>query len=82
MWTAIVVLAVVGVLMNRFGNAYFDLLVVTARRAVEDRKNILADFSSLEAFHAARAAWYPVGVTVIGMVGLAAILWLMMFTPF
>lgn len=82
MWAAIGVLAIVGILMNRFGNAYFDLLVVSARRAVEDQKNILADSSSLDAFHAARAAWHPWGVTIIGLVGLAVILWLMMFKPF
>jgi hypothetical protein len=82
MWAAIGVLAIVGFLMNRFGNAYFDLLVVSARRAVEDQKNILADSSSLEAFHATRAAWHPWGVTIIGLVGLAVILWLMMFKPF
>ena len=82
MWTAIGVLAIIGVVMNRFGNAYFDQLVVSARRAVEDQKNILADSSSLEAFHAARTAWHPLGVTIIGLVGLAVILWLMMFKPF
>ena len=74
MWTAIGVLAIIGVVMNRFGNAYFDQLVVSARRAVEDQKNILADSSSLEAFNGARTAWHPVGVSVIGLVGLAAIL--------
>ena len=82
MWISFAVLAIEGVLMNRFGNAYFDLLVGSARQAVEDRKNILADSSSLERFHAARASWHPVGVTILGLVGLAVILWLMMFKPF
>jgi hypothetical protein len=27
-------------------------------------------------------AWYPVGMTVIGLGGLAVILWLMVFKPF
>ena len=61
---------------------YFDIIEKAAMRAVEQRKNQSAPPTDPDAFAAARVAWHPIGMTVVGLVGLAVILWLMMFKPF
>jgi len=78
MWTALALLVVITVLMRQFGGGYYDLVQGAAKRAVAEQQSQ----ESLEAFAAARASWYPIGVTVIGIGGLAAIVWLMVLKPF
>jgi len=78
MWTALVLLVVIAVVMRRYGSGYYDLVEGAANRAIAEQKSQ----ASLEAFAVARAAWRPVGVTEIGIGGLAAMIWLMMFKPF
>lgn len=78
MWASLVVLVVITVLMSRYGSGYFGLIQQAAARAIEEGKGGPA----LDEFTAVRGAWHPIGMTVFGMVGLAIILWLMMFKPF
>jgi hypothetical protein len=82
MWTSLAILIVMGVLMNRFGNAYFNQIARTAGGAIHEKNHETNAHTGLEAFHKARRSWHPPGVTVIGLVGLGLILWLMMFKPF
>jgi len=82
MWAAVALLAVISIVMNRYGAGYFDVIEKAAMRAVEQRKNQSAPPTDPDAFAAARVAWRPIGMTVVGLVGLAVILWLMMFKPF
>ena len=78
MWVSLAILVAIAVLMSRYGSGYFTLIADAASRAVEAGKRGPA----LDEFAAVRGAWHPIGMTVFGMVGLAIILWLMMFKPF
>jgi hypothetical protein len=67
--------------MRRWGAGYYTLIEEAATRALAERYSENAA-AALDGFAAARAAWHPIGVTVIGIAGIAVILWLMMFKPF
>lgn len=82
MWASLGILILMGVLMNRFGNAYFDLIARTAGGAIHEKNHETSNHTGMQAFQKARHAWHPIGVTAIGLVGLGLILWLMMFKPF
>lgn len=78
MWASLVVLAAIAFVHWRYGSGYLGLFVEAANRAIGEKSNS----SALDEFAAARATWHPIGVMVVGVVGLAIILWLMMFKPF
>lgn len=82
MWASLGILILMGVLMNRFGNAYFDLIARTAGGAIHEKNHETNHQAGMQAFQKARRSWHPIGVTAIGLVGLGLILWLMMFKPF
>jgi len=82
MWTSLVLLIVITIVMRRYGAGYFTLVSRAAMRAIEERKSASALSADPDKFAAARATWHPIGLTVLGMAGLALILWLMMFKPF
>ncbi len=81
MWASLIVLGAVTPAMRRWGAGYYTLIEEAATRAIAecDSENAAA---ALDGFAAARVAWHPIGVTVIGIAGIAVILWLMMFKPF
>lgn len=85
-WTSIGLLVVIGVLMTvigRLGNMRMahalDPEAYEAPRKVEDRKSIPAPPEEVAAL---QDRLRPMLLTVVGVAGLAAILWLMMFKPF
>ena len=78
MWTALAMLVVITVLMRLYGAGYYTLVSGAARRAIAEQKTQ----ESMEAFLAARTSWHAIGVAIIGIGGLAVIVWLMMFKPF
>jgi hypothetical protein len=82
MWASLVVLAGISVAMWRYGGSYWDAVQNAATRAVEARSSEPPDAAAQRAFDAARGGWQTVGLSVIGLGGLAVILWLMMFKPF
>ena len=82
MWTSLGILILLGVIMNRLGKGYFDLIARTAADALHERTRGGASTTAAQAFEAARRSWQPIAATAAGLVGLALILWLMMFKPF
>jgi predicted amino acid dehydrogenase len=68
--------------MWRYGGGYWDAVQNAATRAVEARSSEPPDAAARRAFDAARGSWQTAGLSVIGLGGLAVILWLMMFKPF
>lgn len=81
-WISIVLLALIAVAMWRWGGPYYGLVEDAASRAVAARADPGGGTEAQHDFDAARHAWHPIGMTVIGLGGTAVILWLMMFKPF
>ncbi len=80
-WLSLLILGAIWLLMYRYGGGYYQLIEEAANRAIEAQGS--ADESAATAaFAKARMAWHPIGMTVVGIVGLGAILWLMIFKPF
>jgi len=81
-WTSFAVFLIVSYIMNRYGAGYYTLMADTTRRLLEARaSNTDVDAAQTE-FDRARYASHPTIVSVVGIVGLAVILWLMRFKPF
>jgi hypothetical protein len=81
-WASLLVLTVIAVFMWRFGSGFYGLIQEAAERAVAARSSEPADPAAQAAFDVARRSWHTAGVSVVGLGGLAILLWLMMFKPF
>ena len=81
-WASLLVLTAIAIVMWRFAGGFYGLMQEAAERAVAARTGEPADPAPQAAFDAARRGWHTVGVSAIGLGGLAIILWLMMFKPF
>ena len=81
-WTSLVLLAVIAVAMWRFGGEYFSLIEEAALAAIAARNTDPANQAPQAAFDAARRSWHTIGLSILGLGGVAVILWLMMFKPF
>ena len=81
-WASVVVFLIVSVVMYKYGAGYFELIQRAAERLIESRKTNVNIETALREFETARTARHPIPVSIVGMVGLAIILWLMRFKPF
>lgn len=82
MWASLLLLAVIAVAMWRFGGEYFGLVQGAAEAAVAARTDDPSNPAPQAAYDAARHSWHTIGMSVLGLGGVAVILWLMMFKPF
>lgn len=82
MWLAFVLLLGIWAAMYRWSGPFFNLVQGAAERAIEERASGSSATTAMEAYDVARRAWHPLGMTAIGVGGLAIILWLMIFKPF
>lgn len=85
MWIALALLLGMTWVMRRYGAGYFELIerAALASIAADDAEVDPALRTATRAeFDRIRLGWHPLGVSVIGLGGLAAILWLMIFKPF
>jgi hypothetical protein len=82
MWLSLALLVAIWAAMWRWGGGYFGLIQETATRALEERARGPGSTVAMEAFERTRKRWQPVGMMLVGIGGLAVILWLMMFKPF
>ena len=82
LWTSLALLAVIAVAMWRLGGEYFSLVEEAAGAAVAARIADPSNRGPQDAYAAARRSWQTPALSVIGLGGLAVILWLMMFKPF
>lgn len=81
-WVSVVVFIVIAFVMYYYGAGYFGLIEDAATQAVEAKKNNENVEAALKRFEEIRTAPHPIIVSVVGMAGLALILWLMRFKPF
>lgn len=81
-WLAILVLLLITLAMRRWGAGYYTLVENAATAALEERQADPGGSSAMGRFAAARASQEPIWMTVVGVGGLAVILWLMIFKPF
>jgi hypothetical protein len=81
-WTSLALLAFIAVTMWRYGGGFFGQLQEAAEAAIEARVADPSNPGPQAAYDAARLSWHTPAVSVIGLGGVAVILWLMMFKPF
>jgi hypothetical protein len=82
MWFSLFLLVLMWAAMYRWGGGYFGLMGAAAEQAVEERQSGSGATESMAAYRATRLGWQPIGMMALGIGGLAAILWLMIFKPF
>jgi hypothetical protein len=78
MWTSLVLLIAIAGLMNRIGAGYFITVEAAASHALKSQD----DPSGLQKFNAVKNTKRPEILSLVGLIGLAVILRLMMFKPF
>jgi hypothetical protein len=81
-WASAAVFVIITYMMYKYGAGYFELIQRAAERLIEARKVNTDVETALKAFEEARHSAYPMLVSVVGVVGLAIILWLIRFKPF
>lgn len=81
-WTSAVVFLIISYIMYRYGGDYIGSTLDAAEHLIEARKTNTDVETALREFDEARTAPHPIVVSIVGMVGLAIILWLMRFKPF
>jgi amino acid transporter len=85
MWLSLVLLLAITWAMRRYGGGYFGLMETPTMEVIEAAKSD-ADAAGLAskraAYDAARLSPHPFILTIVGLGGLAVILWLMVFKPF
>lgn len=82
MWLSIAILLGIWAAMVRWGGGFYNLVQAAAERAVEERKSGSDSTVALDAYHATRRGWQPLAMMAVGLGGVGAILWLMIFKPF
>jgi hypothetical protein len=81
-WVSVVVFFMISFVMYKYGAGYFNLIQGAAQRLIEARKMNIDVDTALKEFEEARTARHPMTVSIVGILGLAIILWLMRFKPF
>lgn len=81
-WASLILLAVIALGMWRFGGGYIGLVEEAAVAAIAARDTDAGNPAPQAAYDAARASWHTIGMSILGLGGVAVILWLMMFKPF
>ncbi len=82
MWASLLLLTVIAVAMWRFGGRFFGIVQEAAEAAIAARTDDPSNPAPQAAYDAARRSWHTIGMSVLGLGGVAVILWLMMFKPF
>lgn len=81
-WTSVAVFLIIAFAMYRYGAGYFNLIEGAATRLIEARKTGADLDAAQKEYDAARNAPHAMMVSIVGIAGLAVILWLMRFKPF
>jgi hypothetical protein len=80
-WLSLALLAVVWIVMWRWGAGYYNAIQEAADRAIAAR-GTPDEGVATAIFNAERLSWKVPAMTIVGLGGIAAILWLMVFKPF
>lgn len=78
MWTALGLMIIIGIVMNRVGLRYYISATGAANNVLKNKD----DASAMEKFNAAKNTKAPEILVASGFLGGLIILWLMMFKPF
>lgn len=81
-WASFVVFLAISYIMYKYGAGYYGLIYGAANRLIGARKTNTNVAAALKEFDEARNASHPMVVSIVGIAGLAIILWLMRFKPF
>jgi hypothetical protein len=81
-WLSLALLACIAIGMWWFGGTFYGLVGAAAEAALAARTADPSNPGPQAAYDAARRGWQTIGMSVLGLGGLAVILWLMMFKPF
>jgi hypothetical protein len=79
-WLSLVVLAAIWLSMWRWGGQFYNLIESTAERAIA-ATGTAAEGAARAEFDRARFSWLVPAMIVVGIGGVAVILWLMVFRP-
>jgi len=81
-WTSAIVFAITSWVMYRYGAGYYGIIFDAANRLIEAKMTGTNLSAAQKVYDEVRNAPHTMIVSVVGIVGLAIILWLMRFKPF
>ncbi len=81
-WTSAGVFLIISWVMYKYGAGYYSIIFDASNRLIEAKKANTDLPAAQQEFDHARNAPHATIVSVVGLVGLAIILWLMRFKPF
>ena len=81
-WASAIIFAIISWVMYQYGAGYYSIIFDTANRLIEARKTNTNVPAVQKEFDDARDMPNAMIVSIVGIVGLAIILWLMRFKPF
>lgn len=81
-WVSLGIFAIISWVMYQYGAGYYNLIEGAATRLIEAKKTNVNLAVAQKEFDDARNAPNAMIVSVVGITGLAIILWLMRFKPF
>jgi len=81
-WASLAVFLIISFVMYKYGAGYYGIIFDAANRLIEAKKTNADLPAAQKKFDDARNAPHAMIVSVVGLVGLAIILWLMRFKPF
>jgi hypothetical protein len=81
-WGSLIIFLVLAWIMYRYGAGHYGRIWNATQRLIESKKTGLDLPAAQGEFDAARNASNTMLVSIVGIVGLALILWLMRFKPF
>jgi hypothetical protein len=81
-WLSALVFLIVSWVMYKYGGGYYGIISDASNRLIEAKKTDTNLPAAQQKFDDARNSSQPMIVAIVGIVGLAIILWLMRFKPF
>jgi hypothetical protein len=81
-WASLVIFAIISYVMFKYGGGYYGIIERAAARLIEAKKTNTNVADALKEYDDARNAPHAMIVSIVGIAGLAIILWLMRFKPF
>jgi len=81
-WVSALVFVITSWVMYRYGGGYYGIIQEAALNLIEAKKTNTDLSAAQKEFDDARNSPYPRIVSMVGVLGLAVILWLMRFKPF
>jgi len=81
-WTSAVVFLFITWVMYKYGTGYYNIIIDAATHLIEAKKTNANLPAAQKEYDDARNTPHAMIVSIVGIVGLAIILWLMRFKPF